>query len=109
MTRLLKIRKRQLSGYNGNGRPKDTKFDSNSGLAYAETVQSAGPMRADWIWQSRGLEDEAQMYRKAVGTSSLRETAIRCACTNVASLTAESLETVPSQIGIDLWIRISRK
>ena len=85
------------------------KFDHDSGLAYAETIQRGVPMRAEWIWQSRGLEGEAEMYRKAVGAPSLRDTAIRCVCTNTTSLTAQSLETVPWQVGADLWAQITRK
>ena len=109
MSRLLKIKERKSNGY-AHTRPKKGTFDHDSGLAYKETVQNAGPMRAEWVWQSRGLEGEVQLYREPVGAPSLRNTAIRCVCANVASLTADSLETIPwSMVGADLWARIAKK
>ena len=86
---------------------KNQTFDWESGLQYTEVLCKAGPMRADWVWKTLGSTSDLALFRsQGLGCSSLQNMAIRSAAMNVVSLTAESLEDVPWQVGKLLWHRI---
>ena len=88
-------------------RVKSHAFDEKSGLAYTEVVVRAAPMRADWVWKTRGSTVEIALFRSpGPGCSTLRNMAVRKACLNVVSLTPESLVGLNWQIGKQLWERI---
>lgn len=106
MSRLLKIRPR----YDYVPRPgahSSKAYDRDSGLVYNEVIAPGGPMTADWVWKTIGSTREAATFRSlGPGCSSLENMAIRCALKNILSITVESLETLPWELGRKLWQRI---
>ena len=106
MSRLLKIRPR----YEHVPRPSagtSQAFDRDSGLVYTEVIASGGPMTADWVWKTIGSTREAATFRSlGPGCASLENMAIRCALKNILSISVESLETLPWELGERLWQRI---
>ena len=82
-------------------------FDEKSGLAYTEVIVRAAPMRADWVWKTRGSTAEIAMFHSPDrGSSTLLNMAMRKACLNVVNMTAESLIGLDWHVGKLLWQRI---
>ena len=82
-------------------------YDRDSGLAYTESIYQAAPMRADWVWKTRGsTSDIVHFKNKGLGCSSLLDMAIRKTCLHIPSLTLECLEGIGWQIGSLLWRRL---
>ncbi|MCJ1384477.1 hypothetical protein MMC17_007594 [Xylographa soralifera] len=88
-------------------RSKYYAFDEKSGLAYTEVVVRAAPMRADWVWKTRGSTAEIAKFRSPeTGSSTLLNMAIRKVCLNVVNMTPESLIGLDWHAGKLLWERI---
>ena len=88
-------------------RSRSHAFDEKSGLAYTEVVVRAAPMRADWVWKTRGSIAEIAMFRSTeTGSSTLLNMTIRKACLNVVNMTPESLIGLDWHAGKLLWERI---
>ncbi|MCJ1287676.1 hypothetical protein MMC26_007028 [Xylographa opegraphella] len=85
-------------------RSKYHAFDEKSGLVYTKVVVRAAPMRADWVWKTRGSTAEIAAFRSpGTGSSTLLTMAIRKACLNVVNLTPESLVGLDWQAAKWLW------
>ncbi|MCJ1471622.1 hypothetical protein MMC13_000262 [Lambiella insularis] len=103
---LLRVKDRSIRA-SREERSKLHTFDEKSGLQYTETVLRAAPMRADWVWKTRGSTEEVALFRSpGPGCSTLRNMAIRKACLHVVSLTSDSLVGLDWQVGKGLWERI---
>lgn len=104
MSRLRIKRQEQPSRLEAS---KNKTLDWQSGLQYTELLCRAGPMKADWVWKTLGSTSDLALFRsKGPGCASLQNMAIRSAAMNVISLTVESFEGMPWQVGKLLWQRI---
>lgn len=61
-------------------------------------------MTSDWVRKTTGSSEEYGQYRSpGPGCSSLKNTAIRITLLHSSILDAECLETIPWQVGQQLW------
>ena len=82
---------------------RTTGYDE-SGQVYTETTCASGPMTVDWVWETKGSPQEQGHYRApGRGSSSLSEMVIRSFLKHSQSLTADSLEDLPWELGRLLW------
>jgi len=80
---------------------------TDSGQIYTEVTCPGGPMTADWVWKTRGSTEEQGRFRsRGPGCSTLYNMAIRSCLRNSFSITAESLEELPWEVGGVLWDRL---
>ena len=83
------------------------KFDQTSGQVYIETTSQHESMTEHLVWRSHGKPEKYARWRvEGPGCARLFETALRKSLANINSITIESLERVPSPIGMHLWREI---
>ena len=106
-SRFVFLKKHNFYGHTTENNFKATSYDQESGQVFSEQVCS-GPPRQNWKWSTQDkykhYESLASSFpRHKVGSSSLRDIAVRCAVLNIRYIDSDCLKATPWRIIKPIW------